>query len=297
MPHSSWSIFPCASMVAEGFTCSHRRYRRPAKNTRCGVNPSATVEAQGKMLQELWGTYRLSELEPAWPDTRIRFFRRTVFVGARPELGDALDRLMARARSLPAGGLDVEEQVAGIRAAVAPTAEEDYFLARMTYPYLAPTDDVALISMPSGGHYVTEVVVALADEEGSRFTVRGPVSPREVAKLLHMFHDSNLHVTFTAEHEFLLCLDAKETPIGGLFYRPAGPDRVHMEKLVVARKHRSKGVAEGLVNEFFRRRRARGVRRVETGYFQPEVLRRYGFRTDPDSGGLVRDLDPEPQPS
>jgi GNAT superfamily N-acetyltransferase len=249
------------------------------------------------MLQELWGTYRLSELEPTWPDTRIRFFRRTVFAGARPELGDALDRLMGRARSLPAGGLDVEEQVAGIRAAVAPTAQEDYFLARMTYPYLAPTDDVALISMPSGGHYVTEVVVALSDGEGARFTVRGPVSPREVARLLHMFHDANLHVTFTAEHEFLLCLDAKETPIGGLFYRPVGPDRIHLEKLVVARRQRAKGVAEGLVTEFFRRMRARGVLRVETGYFQPEYLRRYGFRTDPDSGGLVRDLDPEPQPS
>jgi hypothetical protein len=34
---------------------------------------------------------------------------------------------------------------------------------------------------------------------------------------------------------------------------------------------------------------------VETGYFQPEYLRRYGFRTDPTSGGLVRDLEPEPR--
>ena len=282
---------------AEGLTPQRvwfaaRRYRRWLE-----VNPAATIEAQGKMLGELWVTYRLSELEQAWPDTRIRFFRRTVFTLARAELGDALDHLMARARALPAGGLDVAEQVAGIRAAVAPTAEEDYFLARMTYPYLAPTDDVALISMPSGGHYVTEVVVALADGEGSRFTVRGPVSPREVARLLHMFHDSNLHVTFTTEHEFLLCLDAKETPIGGLFYKPAGPDRIHMEKLVVARKHRGKGVADGLVKEFFRRLRARGVLRVETGYFQPEYLGRYGFRTDPSSGGLVRDLEPEPEAS
>jgi long-subunit acyl-CoA synthetase (AMP-forming)/predicted GNAT family acetyltransferase len=281
---------------AEGFTPQRvffaaRRYRRWLD-----VNPAATSEAQGKMLGELWGTYRLSELEQSWPDTRIRFFRRTVFAAARPELGEALDRLMARARALPPGGLDVAEQVAGIRGGVAPTAEEDYFLARMTYPYLAPSDDVALIAMPAGGHYVTEVVVALADEEGSRFTVRGPVSPREVARLLHMFHDSNLHVTFTAEHEFLLCLDAKETPIGGLFYKPAGPHRIHMEKLVVARRHRSKGVADGLVKEFFRRMRARGVLCVETGYFQPEYLRRYGFRTDPTSGGLVRDLEPEPLP-
>jgi long-chain acyl-CoA synthetase len=106
-----------------------------------------------------------------------------------------------------------------------------------------------------------------------------------------MFHDSNLQVTFTADHEFLLCLDPKETVIGGLFYRQVSPDRIHMEKLVVARKHRGKGVADGLMREFARRLKARGVRWLETGYFQPEYLRRFAFRTDPTSGGLVRDLE------
>ncbi len=277
----------------EGFTPQRvwfavRRYRRWLE-----VNPAATVEARSKMLGELWNTYSLSEVEQSWPDTRLRFFRRTVFADARPELGTALDRLGKRARALPAGGLDLEEQVAALRGAVTPSAEEDYFLARMTYRYLVPTDEVALISMPSGGHYVTEVVVALTDASGSRFTVRGPVSPREVARLLHMFHDANLHVTFTTEHEFLLALDAKETPIGGLFYARLSPDRVYMDKLVVSRRHRGQGVADGLLNEFFRRLRARGVKHLETGFFQAEYFARYGFRTDPTSGGLVRDLEPD----
>jgi long-subunit acyl-CoA synthetase (AMP-forming)/GNAT superfamily N-acetyltransferase len=263
-----------------------RRYRRWLE-----VNPEATAEARGKMLGELWSTYGLSGVERTWPDTRIRFFRRTVFAAARPELGAALDRLGARARAVPAGELDLEAQLAELRAALAPTSAEDYFLARMTYRYLAPTDDVALVSMPRGGRYVTEVVAALADAEGNRFSVRGPVSPREVSRLLHMFHDANLEVAFTAEHEFLLCLDAQDAPIGGLFYRRVGPERAHMEKLVVARRHRGEGVADGLMHEFFRRLRGRGVKRLETGYFQPEYLARFGFRTDPTSGGLVRDLE------
>jgi long-subunit acyl-CoA synthetase (AMP-forming)/GNAT superfamily N-acetyltransferase len=268
-----------------------RRYRRWLE-----VNPEATAEARGRMLGELWTTYGLSEVEQAWPDTRIRFFRQTVFAQARPELGGALDRLGSRARALPAGDLDLEAQLAELRAALAPTAMEDYFLARMTYRYLAPTDEVALVSMPCGGRYVTEVVAAFADAEGNRFTVRGPVSPREVSRLLHLFHDANLQVTFTAEHEFLLCLDGRETPIGGLFYRQVSPERADLEKLVVARRHRGGGVADGLMLEFFRRLRGRGVKRLETGYFQPEYLGRYGFRTDPSSGGLVRDLEPDPSP-
>jgi long-subunit acyl-CoA synthetase (AMP-forming) len=259
------------------------------------VNPQATVEARGKMLGELWGTYRLSEVEAAWPDTRVRFFRQTVFAGARPELAGALDQLVHQARARPAE-LDLEAQVAAVRSAARPTAEEDYFLARMTYRYLAPTDEVALISMPSGGHFVTEVVVALTDEAGERYTVRGPVSPREVARLLHLFHESNLQVTFSAEHEYLLCLDPRDTVIGGLYYRQVAPDRVNMEKVTVARKHRGKGVSDGLMRVFIRRLRARGMKRLETGFFQPDYLRRFGFRTDPTSGGLVRDLQTDPFP-
>ncbi len=275
---------------ASGFTphrvwFAARRYRRWLE-----VNPQPTVEAQGKMLGELWGTYRLGEVEATWPDTRVRFFRNTVFASARPELAAALDRLVHQARARGPSELDLEAQVAAVRGAAHPTAQEDYFLARMTYRYLAPTDEVALISMPSGGHFVTEVVVALTDEAGDRYTVRGPVSPREVARLLHLFHESNLQVTFSAEHEFLLCLDPRDTVIGGLYYRQVGPDRVNMEKVTVARKHRGKGVSDGLMRVFIRRLRARGVKRLETGFFQPDYLRRFGFRTDPTSGGLVRDL-------
>ena len=258
------------------------------------ANPAATVEAKGKMLGELWGTYRLSELEATWPDTRVRFFRQTVFAGARAELGAALDRLMQRARAVTMLGLDLEEQVAAHRAALRTTAEEDYFLARMTYRYLAPTDDAQLISLPAGDKQVTEVVMGLRDEQGNRFWVRAPATPREVARLLHLFHEANLQVTFTAEHEFLIALDANDTVMGGVFFRWVAPGRAFMEKLVMARKHRGLGVADGLMREFFRRLRAQGGTAVETGYYQPEYLSRFRFRTDPTSGGLVSELATEP---
>lgn len=254
------------------------------------VNPTATTEAKGKMLGELWGTYRLSDVEKTWPDTRIRFFRQTVFTAARPELGAALDRLMQNAREVPGGSLDLEAQVAANREAIRPEPEEDYFLARMTYRYLAPGDDAHLISLPSGDRHRTSVVMGLRDEAGNRYWVRAPVTPREVARLLQLFHDSALQVTFTADHEFLLALDSKDAVLGGLFYRWVTPERVHMEKIVVARKDRGTGIADGLMRQFFRRLRAQGATTVETGYFQADYMRRFGFRTDPSSGGLISDL-------
>jgi long-chain acyl-CoA synthetase len=257
------------------------------------MNLNASEEAIGKMLGELWRSYRLEEVEQQWADTRIRFFRATVFARARPELGDALDRLMARSRALPHGALDLEEQVASIRGTARTTPAEDYFLARMTYRHLRPQDEASLISMPSGDHYVTEVVVTLADDEGERYSVRGPTNPREVARFLQICQDAHLNVPFGAEHEFLLAIDEREHVMGGLFYRWLKPPRAHLEKLVVGRKHRGKGIGDGVMREFFRRMRGRGVTTLETGFFAPELLRRYGFRTDPASGGVVRDLEQE----
>lgn len=265
-----------------------RRFRRWAD-----LNLNASEEAIGKMLGELWRSYKLEAVEQEWPDVRIRFFRGTVFATARPELGEALDRLMARARSLPAGALDLEEQVAGIRGAARTTPEEDYFLARMTYRHLRPSDEASLISMPSGDRYVTEVVVTLTDDEGGKYAIRGPTHPREVARFLQLCREAHLNVTFEAEHEFLLAIDEREQVIGGLFYRWLKPPRARLEKLVVARRHRGKGIGDSIMREFFRRMRGRGVTTLETGFFAPELLRRWGFRTDPASGGVVRDLDQE----
>lgn len=257
------------------------------------MNLNASEEAIGKMLGELWRSYQLEEVEQHWADTRIRFFRSTVFARARPELGDALDRLMARARTLPAGALDLEEQVASVRGSARTTPEEDYFLARMTYRHLRPQDDASLISMPSGDRYVTEVVVTLTDDEGGRYSIRGPTHPREVARFFQLCQDAHLSVTFGAEHEYLLAIDEKEHVIGGLFYRWLKPPRAHLEKMVVGRRHRGRGIGDGIMREYFRRMRGRGVTTLETGYFAPEMLRRYGFRTDPASGGVVRDLEQE----
>jgi long-subunit acyl-CoA synthetase (AMP-forming) len=279
-----------ARIEATGFTprpvfFASERFRRWL-----AVNPNATQEAQGTMLGELWGTYQLGEVERAWPDTRIRFFRRTIFAEAREALAAALDRLMARARSLPYRGLDLRDQLATLREAVRPDAHEDYFLARMTFPHLRPGDDTALISLERGDHLTTEVVVSLTDGKGERFSVRAARSPREVARLLQLFQESSLEVTFAPEHRHLIAVDAHDAVIGGVFYRQVTPDRTHMEKIVVSRRHRSRGVADGLMAELKRRQAGRGVRYLETGWFQPEVLARFGFRVDPASGGLVIDL-------
>ena len=258
------------------------------------LNPAATVEARGDMLRELWETYGLDADEARYPDTRVRFFRQTVFKEARTEVVSELDRLMAAARVSRMTDDQMSEQVAAARGSMRPTEEEDYFLARMTYRHLRPTDDAAIISMPTGSTRVTDVAVTLHDHEGGRFRVRGPVSPRDVGRLLDLFHKTNLLVSFAPEHEFLLAIDDADLVIGGMFYRRVDDETVYLEKIVVSRRHRKKGISDGLMREFMRRELSRGGKFVETGFFRPEYLLRFGFRTDARSSGLVRDLAAQP---
>ena len=184
-------------------------------------NPDATVEARGAMLRELWETYGLDDLERGYPDTRLRFFRNTVFHSARKPIADGLDSLMDDARA--SGRLDANrlvERIAALRAASHPTSDEEYFLARIAWRHLQPEDEASLVVLSSGERHVTDVMVSIADADGARFRVRAPVSPREVARLLQLFHEANLQVGFAPEHEFLVVIDPLDRVVGGLFYRP-----------------------------------------------------------------------------
>jgi len=297
LPSGDWSSV-CASFVeavnARGFT-PQRVYFACQRYARwMAVNPGATLEARGQMLQQLWETYRLEEVEASYPDTRIRFFRQTVFLDARDDLARELDRLMALARQSRMDTQEMSEQLAAVRGTIKPTAEEDWFLARLTFRHLRPTDEASLVSLSSGTTRTTDVEVTVYDAEGARYRIRGPVSPREVAKLLTLFHQANLSVTFTPEHEYLVVIDDDDQVVGGLYYGGVARDRAYLEKIVVARKHRRKGISDGLMNEFFRRLKSRGVRSVVTGYFRPEYLHRFGFKTEPSYSGLVRDVVHEP---
>jgi predicted N-acetyltransferase YhbS len=120
------------------------------------------------------------------------------------------------------------------------------------------------------------------------------MSPRDVGSLLGLFHRANMVVSFQQDHEFLLAVDDDEHVIGGLFHRRVAPERVFLEKIVVSLRHRKKGISDGLMREFMKRMKSRGVEEVTTGYFRPEYLLRFGFHPEARFGGLVRDLRTEP---
>ncbi|MCU0224010.1 MAG: GNAT family N-acetyltransferase [Acidobacteria bacterium] len=262
------------------------RYRRWA--TRAGA---PTREARAATLAELWQTYRLPRLLAEHPDARLRFFRETVFAGSAEPLRRALEELGAEVLRRAVEGDALVERVRALRAVVESGSEDEYFLARLTYPHLQPEAAAVFVSTGVGGARRADVVVTLSDQSGRRFQVRPPVSPREVSRLHRLFLDARLPVSFGPEHDFLVAVGERGEPVGGLFF-DHDPDArtAHLDKIVVSEACRGQGVGEGLMKEFMDRLKGAGVTRLTTGYFRPEFFRRFGFAVDQQLGGLVRPL-------
>ncbi len=254
------------------------------------VNPEATTEADAATVHELYDTYALPGLEHRYPETRVRFYRETVFRQANPELRQHLDQLIMLLKQRKLRGDDLVQYISHLQASLQLSEAEKYLLTRMGYAHLRPSDMAELMTMDSGEKTTAALVVTFLDREGEQIRVRNPINPKEVAALHRMFHQSNLPVSFQPHDQFLLAFNQRDQLVGGLFYHTHGSETVHLEKIVVADHYRRKWVSGGLLNEFFNRMRSLGYKRVRTGFFRPEFFYRFGFRIEKGFPGLVKNL-------
>ncbi len=253
--------------------------------------PDAPATARARTVQELFGTYRLADLMRDYPDARVRFFRETVFREAPAPVCRGLDAVLTDLRERRLDGDELVDRLTDLRVHMEPGSAEEYFLARLTYPHLQPTDDAGFLSTERGGVRQTDIVVSLEDHAGRPYQVRQPVNPKEVGRLHRLFLGARLDVQFRPEHQFLVAVNERGVLIGGMFYEIDEESRsAHLEKIVVAERYRKLGVGDGLMHEFFNRLKAAGVETVSTGFFRPSYFYRFGFTVGKRQAGLVKPL-------
>jgi long-chain acyl-CoA synthetase len=256
------------------------------------LNQEATFQAQAATLAELYDTYNLMELEEYVPETRTRFFVNTVFERSQQEFRDKLEKIIKGQRDGSIRGMQqLGRYISSLQADIDPESEDLFFLTRLSFPHLTPTDSAALISLESGGTVQTDLVVQLADYDGGIYSVRTPVNPKEITRLHQLFLANNLSVEFRPEHRYLVAINDRNQLIGGVFYRSIDNQTVHIEKIVVTTYYRKKGVSDGILNEFFKRARNDHFKFVTTGFFRPEYFYRFGFKIERKYAGLVKILD------
>lgn len=262
------------------------RYRRWA-----ALSTDSTPQARARTLQEFWETYGLARVAQHYPATRARFFLDTVFRGAPAALVTGLEEVVMSLRRRVLDGDALIDAITDLRARLDVTADDDYFLARLSFPHLRPEDAAQFVRTAVGGRSLGDIVVTLEDQDGAPFQVRHALSPKEVGRLHRLFVAAKLDVRFRPEHEYLVAVNDRGILIGGIVYEMEDEGRgAHLEKIVVAERLRKKGVADGLMKEFFNRIRAAGATTVTTGFFRPEYFYGYGFKIEKRYAGLVKEL-------
>jgi len=254
------------------------------------LNEGASLSAQAEMLYDLYETYELFDLEEKYPAVRTQFYLRTAFKDSSEEFKNALKEIVKKQHDSGVDKNVIQELISGLHLQFQLSEPEEFFATRLSFPHLKPTDSAALIKVKSDFGTATNLVVQLIDNDNVPYTIRSPISPKEISRLHKLFFETNLNVHFNPEHQFLVALSERGFIIGGLFYNRVDDQTAHMEKIVVSSRYRRKGISEGLMNELYNRLKGEHLKYVTTGFFRPEYFYRFGFKIERKYSGLVKDL-------
>lgn len=254
------------------------------------LNPDADYKAQAEMINELYETYRINELEAQYPKSRTRLFLETVFMNSSKEMTDAISEIFIRYHKSEISKEVMLGLITNLQIKHNLTEREKYFLTRLTFPHLKPSDSAELINIKTDGKHSLNLVIEQEDYDGNIFYIRNPFTPKEISRLHQLFIESNLLVNFRKEHQYLIAISERGYIIGGLFYSHLDSSTVHMEKIVVANRYRKKGISDKLMNEFFNRMESENFKQITTGFFRPEYFYRFDFKVERKYSGLVKFL-------
>jgi long-chain acyl-CoA synthetase len=253
------------------------------------LNKDAAFTAQAEMLYELYETYHLFDLEEIYPSTRTVFFLETAFLDSKSSFKEALKSIARKQHNDSVTKDETLNLISALQTQFKLSEKESFFLTRLSYPYLKPTDSAALLKVGSED-IASNLVVQMIDNDGNPFLIRMPTSPKEISRLHQLFFESNLMVHFRPEHQFLVAISERGFIIGGLFYNRIDDKAVYMDKIVVSDRYRRKGISESLMNELFNRMRSNHIKFVTTGFFRPEYFYKFGFKIERKYSGLVKNL-------
>ena len=254
------------------------------------LNVEASIGAQAQMLNELYDTYNLAELEKFYPETRTRFFLHTVLNESDSEFKNVIRHISLLQHDLKISKEEYLRELSRVQNEFTLSEKEVFFLTRLSYPHLKPSDSATFLHFETEGDHSANLVVQVNDQEGNPFHIRKPITPKEISKLYQLFIEANMQVSFKPDHKFIVAISDRGFIIGGLFYTQFEAEVIHMEKIVVANRFRRKGVSEAIMNEFFNRMRDEGFSYVTTGFFRPEYFYRFDFKIEKKYSGLVKQL-------
>lgn len=262
-----------------------RRYHRWLSLTK-----DATLDAKAHTVKELYRDYKIQEKERDYPDARVQLFLWTIFSDSNKKMKDYLSTLATNLREESLNTTTLQGEISNYIRDNELSDYEEFFLKRLAFPQLTPSEDIELIATKSTTLEEVEMMITRYDKVGKIYRIRRAMHPREIIQLQRLFFKANMDIGFTQEHKFLVVLNEKERVIGGLFYLYQGDDQVLMDKMVITEPRRGSNISRGLLEEFINRMQNEQKKMIITGFLHPGYFYKFGFETEKDQGGLVKYL-------
>ena len=278
------------SAKQDGFQANSVHFASRRYHRWLSLNNEATLKAKAHFLKDLYRDYKIQDCEPEYPDARVQLFALTVFSEVSQVLQTYLSTLAENLRDSILDGKSLQSKISQYISENESSEYDAFFLKRLAFPELPPSEDIELIATRSTTLDDVEIMISRHDRKGGTYRIRRAMHPMEIIQLQQLFIKAHMEVGFTHEHHFLVALNSKGRVIGGLFYLDRSEGLVYMDKVVVSENYRGTGISRGLLDEFINRMRNEKKKMINTGFLHPGFFYKFGFIIEKDQGGLIKYL-------
>jgi long-chain acyl-CoA synthetase len=250
------------------------------------MNPLTTSAAKEQTLFELLELYQLQVYHDL---VRYCFYRHSYFLDFTEEVRQAFDKLiekmMADQNVLPIQLVELSALQSVIRS-----TEDRNVFSRMVFPRLLSEQKVDFMKV---GERLKEHLVVkfdLTDKTGTHYIQRDPVEPREIGQLYQMFFRENYPKEISyADHHYVVT-DEYDRIIGGMTWRNLENHNVLLDGIVVTSVLQGRGIASGMIENFFTSMAAQGVQVVKAHFLLGNYYLKHYFEVDKKWGALIKTL-------
>ncbi len=250
------------------------------------MNPLTTPAAREQTCLELLELYKLQqEVELI----RYRFYRHTCFSDLDEAIRIAFDRLLDRMAERPAGLAIQLVELSDLQSTLQDADMKNIF-ARMVFPRLKgdPGFDMMRVGESAREHVL--VRFTFEDKTGRRYTLREPLTAREIGQLYQLFFRENYPKEITDGDRQYVLYDETDRLIGGITYRQMDERIILLDGLVVISSLQGRGIASGMIEKFFAVMAAGGVEIVKAHFLFGNYYMKHFFEVDRQWGALIKKL-------
>jgi len=250
------------------------------------MNPLTTAAAKEQTLSELLELYKLQ----VYPElVRYYFYRNSYFMDASETVKQNFDKLLDKMMTDP-NVLPIQLVELSALQSVISGGEDKNIFSRMIFPRLMSEQKIDFMKV---GERLKEHLVVkflLTDKSGTQYTQRDPVEPREIGQLYQLFFRENFPKEISATDHHYVVTDENDKIIGGMTWRNLENNNVLMDGVVVTSSLQGRGIASGMIENFFTSMAARGVKVVKAHFLLGNYYLKHYFEVDKKWGALVKRL-------